>query len=119
MDGIAAYKDNAVSTQSRGRLIVMLYEGAIKALKQAVAQMQAGQVAEKGASISKALAILAELDASLNMEAGGEIAANLRSLYDFMFRHLTKANIRCDPQPVREVIALLEDLNEGWKAVTS
>ena len=53
------------------------------------------------------------------MEAGGEIAQNLRSLYNFMNRHLSQANVKCDPQMIREVITLLEDLNQSWRAITS
>ena len=119
MDGIASYKDNAISTQSRGRLIVLLYEGAIKFLKQAIAELEADRWAEKGQYINRALAVLGELDVCLDMETGGEVAENLRKLYQFMYRHLAEANLQRDPERIREVIALLEELNDGWKAITS
>ena len=119
MDGIAAYKNHAISTQSRGRLIVLLYEGAIKFLRQAIAQIEAENWPEKGQYINKALAIVAELDACLDAEAGGEVAANLRRLYQFLYRHLSEANLERDPERIREAITLLEELNEGWKAVTA
>ena len=119
MDGIASYREHAVSTQSRGRLIVLLYEGAIKFLKLAIQAIEAGQVAEKGKYIRKALAIVHELESSLDMETSGEVALNLRRLYDFMDRHLAEANVKHDPQRIRDVIALLEDLNAGWKAITT
>ena len=51
------------------------------------------------------------------MAVGGEIAQNLRGLYNFMVRYLHEANARQDPQPVREVIRLLQELNESWKAI--
>ena len=119
MDGISAYKDNAISTQSRGRLVVLLYEGAVKFLKQAIAEMEAAHWTEKGQYINRALAVIAELDACLDIEAGGEVAANLRKLYQFMYRHLAEANLQRDPERIREVIAMLAELNEGWKAVTA
>ncbi len=119
MSGIASYTENAVSTQTRGRLIVLLYEGAIKFLKQALAELEAGRLVEKGQYVNKAQAIITELNSSLDMEAGGQIAQDLRKLYNFMGVHLDEANMKRDPQRIRDVIACLQDLNEGWKAVTA
>jgi len=59
------------------------------------------------------------LNTVLDMDAGGEVAGNLRSLYNFMSRHLTQANIKCDAQMIREVITILEELNLGWRAITA
>ena len=119
MSGIAAYQENAVSTQTRGRLIVLLYEGAIKFLRQAIAEIEAGNFMEKGRYINKAQGIIAELNSCLDMEAGGEIAQNLRTLYNFMSKHLDEANLQRDPQRIRDVVACLSDLNEGWKVITT
>jgi flagellar protein FliS len=119
MDVIEAYRENTVTTQTQGRLVVLLYDGAIKFLKQAVKEIQAGQWAQKGEYINKAIAIINELNSSLDMESGGEIADNLRQLYNFMTKHLAEANIRRDIQKIRDVIACLNDLNEGWKAATA
>ena len=119
MDAITTYKENAVSTQTRGRLIVLLYEGAVKFLRQAITDLEAGRYTEKGEYIGKAQAIIGELDACLDTERGGEIAENLRRLYVFMSRHLDEANIKRDAQRIREVIVCLEELLEGWKVVTA
>lgn len=119
MKGIGAYQDTAVTTQNRGRLIVLLYEGAIKFLKLAIGEIEAGNWEAKGRYLNRAIDIINELDTVLDMEAGGEIAQNLRKLYVFMVRHLGQANIKRDPKMIREVIALLTDLNDGWKTVTS
>jgi len=54
----------------------------------------------------------------LDTDAGGEIATNLRKLYCFMCNRLSQANIKRDPQIIREVITLMEELNQGWKAIT-
>ncbi|MHC4295054.1 MAG: flagellar export chaperone FliS [Planctomycetota bacterium] len=117
MSEISAYQENAITTQTQGRLIVLLYEGAIKFLKQSIAELEAGNMAEKGQYISKALDIINELDICLDVESGGEVAVNLRRLYDFMRRHLTEGNLNRDPRPIRDVITCLEDLLEGWRSV--
>jgi len=117
MNGIGAYQEAAVGTQSRGRLVVMLYDGAIKFLKLAVQELEAGNYAAKGQYINRAQDIISELNAVLNMDAGGEIAQNLRKLYDFMSRHLNQANMKRDPKMIQEVIGLLEELNQSWRAI--
>ena len=117
MGHIEAYQNNAITTQSRGGLIVMLYDGAIRSLHQAIAALGEGNVAAKGECIGKATDIIIELSSVLDMKAGGEIATDLRRLYDFMVFHLTEANIKNDPEMIGEVIALLEDINQGWKAI--
>jgi len=119
MKKLASYHENAITTQSRGRLIVLLYEGAVKFLKQAIREIENEDWAAKGVYINKALAIIDELDGCLDMDGGGEIATNLRTLYDFLRRHLNEANVKRDPQRIREAIKILEELNEGWKAITA
>jgi flagellar protein FliS len=117
MNGIAAYQDTTVTTQSKGRLIVMLYDGAIKFLKLAIREIEARNYEAKGRYINKTQNIINELNAVLDIEVGGEIATNLRKLYCFMYSHLSQANIKCDPQMIRDVIKLMEELNQGWKAI--
>ncbi|MHC4352788.1 MAG: flagellar export chaperone FliS [Planctomycetota bacterium] len=117
MNGMQAYQDTAVTTQSKGRLIVMLYEGAVKFLKLAIKEAEAENFEAKGNYINKAQDIITELNAVLDMDAGGEIAGNLRKLYFFMNDRLSKANAKNDPEMIREVISLLEELNQGWKAI--
>lgn len=119
MKELETYQEVAIMTQSRGRLIVMLYEGAIKFLKLAINKLNADDMTEKGVYINKAMDIINELNLVLDMEAGGEVAVNLRKLYMFMARHLNDANIKKDPQMIDEVIKLLEELNQGWKAIST
>ena len=118
MQGIKAYQDNAVTTQSKGRLIVLLYDGAIKFMKLAIKELEANNYEAKGRYINKALNIINELNAILDMNAGGEIASNLRKLYCFMTERLSEANIKRDPQMIQEVIELMEELNQSWKAIS-
>jgi flagellar protein FliS len=119
MKGLEAYTDNQVTTQNKGRLIVMLYEGAIKFLKLAIIEMESGNYQAKGHYINKARDIINELNAVLDMQVGGEIATNLRKLYLFMNNHLSQANIKKDPEMIRHVIRLLEELKESFKAISS
>ncbi len=118
MKGLDVYKDHAVSTQGKGRLIVMLYEGAIKFMNLAIEQMQAGNLDEKSRYISRAQDIINELNAVLDMDEGGQVATNLRQLYSFMTRRLSEANTKQDTQMVRDVISLMQELHQGWKAIT-
>ena len=117
MHGIKAYQDSVVTTQSKGRLIVLLYDGAIKFMKLAIKELEANNYEAKGRYINKALDIINELNAILDMDAGGEMASNLRKLYCFMSNRLSQASIKCDPQMIRDVIKLMEELNQGWKVI--
>ncbi len=117
MKGISAYQQTAIATQSKGRLIVMLYDGAIKFMKLAIRELEAGDFAAKGQYIDRAQDVINELNAVLDMESGGEIAQNLRRLYLFMARRLSEANAKRDPQMIREVITLMEELNQSWRAI--
>lgn len=117
MKALEAYQQAAVTTQSKGRLVVMLYDGAIKFLKLAIKELEAGNFATKGQYINRAQDILSELNAVLDMEVGGDVAKNLRSLYMFMNRHLGQANAKRDPQMIQDVIRMLDELNQGWKTI--
>jgi flagellar protein FliS len=118
MKGVETYQDTSVTTQTKGRLVVMLYDGAIKFLKMAIKEIEAKNPEAKGKYINKATDILLELNAVLDMEAGGEVATNLRKLYLFMGRHLTEANTKQDIGKIEEVIKLLEELNQSWKTIS-
>lgn len=117
MKGIEAYQDAVVTTQSKGRLIVLLYDGAIKFLKLAIKELEAKNYEAKGRYIARAQDIINELNAVLDADAGGEIALNLRKLYCFMNRRLSEANTKRDSQIIREVITLMEELSQSWKAI--
>lgn len=118
MKGLEIYQETAVTTQSKGRLVVMLYDGAIKFLKLAIKEIEADNPEAKGKYINKALDIINELNAVLDMEAGGEVVTNLRNLYMFMIRRLHQANTKQHSQEIEEVIKLLEELNQSWKAIS-
>lgn len=113
------YFETSVQTTDKSQIVVMLYNGAIKFLKRAVIAIENNDFPAKGQSINKAIDIINELNFSLDMETGGEIADNLRSLYNFFVRELTSANIKCDIEKINSVINCLQDLNKGWSAIAS
>ena len=118
MNGFETYRETSVTTQSKGRLIVLLYDGAIKFMKLAVKEMEEKNYEAKGKHIIRTQDIINELNAVLDMEAGGEVATNLRRLYLYMGRRLSEANVKNDPNIIQEVITLMDELNRSWKAIT-
>lgn len=118
MKGIEVYQETAIATQSRGRLIVLLYDGAIKFMRLAIKALEEGDMAAKGQYLSRAQDVICELNGVLDMEGGGEIAQNLRRLYYFLNRRLWQANAKRDPEMIREVITLMDELSQSWKTIT-
>lgn len=117
--GASAYAsvslETGVAAASPHKLIVMLFDGALVAVTSAIAQMQANNIAAKGQSISKAIMIIdSGLRASLDKKVGGQIAASLDSLYEYMSNRLLIANLRNQPEILEEVHRLLSDLKSAW-----
>ena len=117
--GQSQYQHTQVTTVDKGRLIVLLYDGAIKFLRQAKDCSLAGDVEGKSNYINRALDIIAELTQSLNMVEGGETAANLRRLYLFWTDHLIQGKIKKDCRNIDEVVSMMTSLNEAWNQVAS
>lgn len=111
------YITTQVATADRLQIVVMLYDGAISFLNQAKERIKVKDAAGKGVLIGRALDIIAELNASLNFQAGGEVARSLFHLYNFMTAHLTKANLNWDLQALEEVLGLLKQLRSSWVEV--
>ncbi len=101
------------------RLIQMLFEGALKRLSFAKGAMQRKQIAEKGKYISQTIEIVGGLSASLDNENGGDIAANLASLYDYISRRLVTANLKNSEDILDEVSGLLHDVKTAWDAINA
>lgn len=116
-DGYQKYKQVEINTASQNRLVVMLYDGAIKFLEEACNSMDKKHGTEQAHNnIVKAQEIIYELLASLNYEAG-EIANRLASIYTYMNQKLTEGNISKTKPPVLEVIKYLKELKEAWVVV--
>ncbi len=99
------------------RLVQLLLANAIERLASARGHMDRREIARKGEQVSKTLDVLSALDGSLNMEQGGEIAANLRRLYEYMSLRLVKANLDNDAAGLDEVASLLRNIKEGWDGI--
>ncbi len=100
------------------KLIVLLFDGAITAISNAGLQMEAGKIADKGRSISHAIAIIESgLRASLNKEVGGELARNLDALYAYMINGLLTANLKNNSAKLVEIKTLLSELRESWEQI--
>ena len=109
-----AYRRASVNTMDQGKLIVMLYDGAIRNVNFALQHLTEDEVEKSHNCLVKAKNIVTELLSTLNMEQGGEIAKNLQSLYSYMFNQLVESNVRKDPKPAESVLKLLRELREAW-----
>ena len=116
---INAYHQTRVKTAGQGRLIVMLYDEAIKQLDHAAQEMvNPGKKLDVVHNcIVKTQDVITELMASLDFEKGGEIAQNLYSLYSFFNQQLVDANIQKKPEKIQEVRNLMAELREAWAAI--
>lgn len=112
-----AYQTVQVTTTDRGRLLLMMYEGAIKFLRQSKAGLDANDIAKFCRFLSKAQAIIAELMNTLDFEKGGDIARDLDRLYDFMLFYLTEANLHRDGKRIVKVIGLLDTIYSAYKEI--
>lgn len=111
------YKQANYFTASPARLVVMCYEGAVNNLKVASDAYRDKDFESKGKALQKALDIIHELNASLDMEKGGEIAKNLRSLYLFLIKSLTEADLKADIKTFEKSIGMLEELAGVWRTI--
>lgn len=113
-----AYQQNQIMTASQEKLVLLLYDGAIRFLKQAEEACEAKDWNKCSNNLLRVQEIITELQASLNREDGGELAVNLFLLYDFMLRRLVEANIKKDVLLIAEVRNLLSELRDTWQQIT-
>lgn len=113
------YKQTQITTANQGKLIVMLYDGAIKFLNIAVDNMSPKTYDVVNNNIIKAQDIITELLLSLNMDEGGEISQNLFNLYMYFKRQLLEANIKKDPEIINHVLKLLKELRDAWDQISA
>ena len=120
----AAYKRVGVQTSVQGatphQLICLLYDGLLQSLRMAHAATMRGDIEVKGKEIGKSVRILEEgLKAALNDAAGGELATNLRGVYNYSISRLTRANLNNDAPMIHEVIELIVPVYEAWKSIAA
>jgi flagellar protein FliS len=115
----ARYKGVQVKTCSPVQLLVMLFDGAIRFVGEAEAAMATKDYPRVGERIGKAHAILVELASTLDREQSPELCDNLLAIYSFCMTHMVEANLHQDPKRLREVVAALTPLREGFSAVSA
>lgn len=106
-----------VESASPHRLIQMLMERFLTKVTVAKRQMEASQIAEKGAAISDAISIVNCLQVSLNHEPNAKLASNFDALYDYMARRLLESNMNNDPAGLAEVISLMTEIKTAWDLI--
>ena len=116
--GVEAYKSTEINTANQGKLIVMLYDGAIRFLNISIDHMNPKTYDVVNTNIIKAQDIITELMLSLNMEEGGEIAQNLFNIYAYLKKRLLEANMKKDIAIIQEVIRLMDDLRSAWNEIS-
>ena len=111
------YTSVQISTVDRGRLLLMMYEGALKFLNHAKEGLLARDIPKFARFLSKSQAIIAELMHTLDFEKGGQIAKDLDRLYDFMLYYLTEANLQKDATKIQRVINLMETISGAYREI--
>ena len=109
------YHQNEVATSSQAKLIVMMYEGALKFVTLAIEGIDNHDLSKKGKYINKTHDIINELSCALDMKKGGEVAQKLESLYQFILHQLTLANIKSDRKTLESIVNVITPLMEAWK----
>ncbi len=121
VSAIKQYQQVSVNSSVMGasphRLVQMLMEGVLERIALAKEYMIRDEIGMKGQSIGRAIDIVGGLQGSLNTEAGGEVAENLSSLYDYMIRRLLVANVQNDESILDEVSGLMAEIKMGWDAM--
>jgi len=111
----AAYRNTQVSSASPLRIVILLYEGAVRFMMQAEQNFDSPSV--RGMALGRAHSIVAELLSALNHDEGQDISRNLDGLYNYALDEITRANVDSDPKAVASVIDVLKTLLEGWRGV--
>ena len=111
------YRQVEVSTTNRGKIVVMLFSGAITFLNKAKSYMEKKDYANKSKFLIKAMNIVEELNIALDMQKGQEIAKNLKSIYQFLERYLQQANFENDPAKIDKAIKILDRLKTAFDEI--
>ena len=112
-----AYRQSSVRGATPLGLVVMLYDGAIGALRRAVTAIEARNVQEKCAQLNRALAIIAQLEGTLDMENGGEVAQTLKTLYVHARQQIIQANLQNSTETLTKLAQELGTVREAWYQV--
>lgn len=120
-NALNAYQKNSVNTASKEKLLIMLLDGLVKFVKQGIFEMEKGNIAQTNNNFKKAQSIILELQSTLDVKRGGEIASSLELLYDYIYRRLIEANIKKDKEIGNEVlgfcIEIRDTFNEAYNSM--
>lgn len=116
--GIASYRQTEVQSRTPLELVVMLYDGALRFIVQGREAMLRRDIAARRQAVTRALAIISELQSTLDLKAGGEIAAELDRLYAYVAERLTRASIDQSHGPLDDAARVLTTLREGWSTIS-
>jgi len=114
-----AYARTHVQSRSPLELVVMLYDGLLRHVEDARAALAARDLIRKKEAVSRALAILSELQSTLNLERGGEIASSLDDLYTYVNGRLLDGSARNDAPPFEEAARVLRPLRDAWAEIAA
>lgn len=114
-NAVNTYLQNSINTAPREKLLLMLYDGLVRFIKQGIAGIDEKDIKKSNTNFIKAQNIVAEFMASLNVKAGGEMASNLNLLYDYMKRRLMEANIKKDKAIAEEILGYSEELKSAFE----
>ena len=117
--GYQSYRQVDVETASQGKLIVMLFNGAIQRAEEAKRQLDKGKIEGVHNNLVRAQEIIAELRGALDMKAGGDIAANLDRIYEYYQHLLIMGNLRKDARPIDECVSGMKSMRDTWDEVFS
>jgi flagellar protein FliS len=117
--GAEAYRQTEARSRSPLELVVMLYDGALRFVAEAIEADAGRQLARRGVAISKTLAIVGELQSTLSMSSGGAVAEELDRLYSYLQGRLLEVSTKKDPTALPEVLKLLTTLRDAWAEVAS
>jgi len=115
--GSSAYKETSIKTASPAKLVVMLYEGAIRFLRQTEDNIRKKDFAQKSQSVDRAVAIIQHLQGTLDLEKGGKVAYDLDRLYTYISTRIFDASAKLDLKALEEAIQLLTTLLSGWEEI--
>jgi len=108
------YRQTEVETANPGRVLITLYDAAIRFVRLAIQQIEEGNIPAKGVTLGRAYAIIAEFIHALDHEKAPELCRNLEAIYNFMLEQMAEANSKVDKEPLLPVLSYLTDLRETW-----
>jgi flagellar protein FliS len=115
----SAYQQTQVQSRSPLELVVLLYDGAVRYMTEARDAMAKRDLVAKRDALSRSMAIIGELHATLNMKDGGQIAVSLDALYSYVNARLLDANMKGDVAAIDESIKLIGQLREAWAHIAA